>query len=173
LYQFGGIALAVGAIHLAVASGIFGRLESNLPSHKFLRAAYGWLLISGLLMVVEPVHLGWTGQQFSHAYVGGIRHAVTVGFISQMIIGVGTHVAARMNDARPPVLLLTFVLLNLGNLGRVALEIATDYTPRAFAPMGFTGFIELTGLALWAAAMIRLMFPRLVALRRLGPANAS
>jgi hypothetical protein len=58
-----------------------------------------------------------------------------------------------MNDieeAVQPALWATFVLVNLGNAGRVGLEIATDYTPRAFGPMAPTGFIELTGLAIWA-----------------------
>lgn len=163
IYYTGGVCLAIGAIHVAYATRIFFKLAASLRSHKFLRAAYTWLIIAGVLLVLEPTHLGALGQPFSHAYTGAIRHAVTVGFISQMIIGVGSHVAARMNDlddALLPKLWPTFWLLNLGNAARVACEIATDYTPAAFAPMGITGFIELTGLVLWAAVMARTMFPK-------------
>lgn len=163
-YFVGGCCLALGAAHIAFASGIFGHLEKSIRSHKFLRAAYVWLLISGALLIVEPLHLRALGQPFSHAYTGAIRHAVTVGFISQMIIGVGSHVAARMNDlddAMLPKLWPTFWLLNMGNAARVACEIATDYTDLAFRPMGLTGFVELAGLALWGVVMVRTMAPRL------------
>jgi hypothetical protein len=119
------------------------------------------LLVAGVLLVLEPLHLRFIGQPFSHAYTGAIRHAVTVGFISQMILGVGAHVVARMRDLDESILKSlwpAFLLLNVGNTGRVALEIATDFTPLAFRPMGITGFIELVGLSLWAASMIRCMF---------------
>lgn len=164
VYFAGGVCLAIGAVYVASATKLFGKLSESIRSHKFLRAAYSWLVVAGILMVVEPMVLRWLGQPFSHAYTGAIRHAVTVGFISQMIIGVGSHVAARMNDledATLPQLWPTFWLLNIGNLLRVVCEIATDFTPAAFAPMGFTGFVELVGLALWAAAMARAMYPRL------------
>lgn len=163
VYFAGGVCLAIGAVYIVGATGIFARLESSLRAHKFLRAAYGWLLVSGLLAVAEYWHLRAIGQPFSHAYTGAIRHAVTVGFISQMIVGVGTHVIRRMNDLDDRVeasLWPTFWLLNVGNCARVALEIATDYTPAAFAPMGVTGFVELAGLALWGVAMARSMFRR-------------
>jgi hypothetical protein len=113
-------------------------------------------MVAGILVALEPLHLALIGQPFSHAYTGGIRHAVTVGFISQMIVGVGLHVAHRqasIPDRAQPALWSTFILLNLGNFWRVAFEVATDYTPGAFLPMGFTGFVELTGLAIWAWAM--------------------
>lgn len=152
--------LAAGALCLVISSRIYRKLEFSLPSHKFIRAAMAWLLVAGILMIMEPAHLAATGLPFSHAFIGGIRHAVTVGFISQMILGIALHVVGRMNDipiAKVPSLWLPFILLNFGNAGRVFLEIATDYSPLAFRPMGFTGFIELTGLALWAIAVARPM----------------
>ena len=120
-------------------------------------------------MALEPVHLSATGRPFSHAYIGAIRHAATVGFISQMIIGVALRVVSRMNDipnefVKP--LSTTFWLLNLGNAARVGFEIATDYTNGAFFPMGFTGFVELIGLIVWGAYMGQLM------LKRRSPAHA-
>ncbi|HWA83169.1 MAG TPA: NnrS family protein [Fimbriimonadaceae bacterium] len=153
LYFAGGLLLAVAAVMLVVALRIFEPLTERLPAHKFVRAAFVWLLISGGLLLLEPLHLALIGQPFSHAYIGGLRHALTVGFISQMILGVGMHVVARMNDLPESVqksLWSAFILVNLGNAARVVLEIATDYTPGGFLPMAPSGFVELTGLAIWA-----------------------
>lgn len=168
LHFVGGLCLTIGAVYVVVASKVFGDVQKHLRSHKFIRAAYTWLLVAGLLIVIEPIHLRLTGQQFSHAYSGAIRHALTVGFISQMIIGVGSHVISTINDlneTKLPSLIATFWLLNVGNLGRVAFEIGTDYNRAFFAPMGVTGFLELTGLILWATPMLRNMFPKLLLVR--------
>lgn len=162
-YHLGGIALGVGAVLLIASTRMFSPLEFAAPAQKFVRAAFVWLVVAGLLMALEPIHLAAIGQPFSHAFIGAIRHAATVGFISQMILGVGMHVAARMTDLPRDLekpLWWTFWLLNLGNAGRVGLEIATDYTQTAFLPMGVTGFIELTALVLWAAYVLRTMFRR-------------
>jgi hypothetical protein len=112
------------------------------------------------MMVLEPLHLVAVGTEFSHAYVGAVRHAVTVGFISQMIVGVGAHIVNRMRgvpQGSQASLWPTFLLLNLGNAGRVALEVGTDYSPAAFLPMGATGFVELTGIAIWGFTLLVLL----------------
>jgi hypothetical protein len=170
-YYAGGILIAIAAVMFAITSRIFEPVEEPQRSHKFVRGAYGWLIVAGLLVVWEPFHLSLLGVPFSHAYTGAIRHAVTVGFISQMILGFGAHVIARMNDLDEKSLAplwSVFFLVNLGNAGRVALEIATDFTPAAFAPMGLTGFIELVGLAIWAYNVSR----PLMSSRRLKVAHA-
>jgi hypothetical protein len=153
VYFAGGFVLAVAGLVLVLASRTMEPLSMSMRSHKFVRGAYAWLLIAAVLMVVEPIHLQQLGMPFSHAFTGAIRHAITVGFISQMILGFGMHVASRRNDldehALAP-LWSAFVLLNLGNAARVILEISTDYTTLAFVPMGFTGFVELIALGIWA-----------------------
>ena len=50
-----------------------------------------------------------------------------------------------------------FLLLNLGNAGRVVLEVAADYIYSAFVPIGFAGFMKLTGLGLWACYIVRIL----------------
>lgn len=159
-YHFSGVLLLAGAVALVAASRMFEPLQERFPSQKFIRTAFSWLLIGAALGAFEPLHLALIGEPFSHAYTGAIRHAITVGFISQMIIGVGMHVVARMNDVPPSLerpLWATFWLLNMGNAARVGLEIATDYSSAAFLPMGVTGFVELVGLSLWAAYVVRIM----------------
>lgn len=171
MYLIGGIAIATGAVLAVISGRIFEPTSHVVPSRKFIRGAFAWLLIAGVLLLLEPVHLRQIQAPFSHAYIGAVRHALTVGFISQMILGVGTHVISRMNDIPDSLqksFLATFILVNLGNAGRVGLQIATDYTPRAFAPMGATGFIELCGLFLWGYAMVSILLRSRLALRRHG-----
>lgn len=162
-YYLGGVLLAVAATLLVSATRMLEPLETKLPAHKFVRGAFAWLLIAGVMLILEPLHLRAIGEPFSHAFIGAIRHAVTVGFISQMILGVGMHVVSKMNDlpesAQPP-LWSVFILLNLGNAARVGLEVLTDYTPGAFLPMGVTGFVELTALAIWAYYVAKPMLAR-------------
>lgn len=163
LYHVSGPLLLLGATAAVVAARVFEPAELSLRSHKFQRASLAWLLIAGMMIVWEPVHLSVLGVPFSHAYTGAIRHAVTVGFISQMIVGFSLHVAASMTDRDPaslPRLWSVFWLLNLGNLARVACEVLTDFTPIAFVPMGFTGFVELIGLAVWAASLLAMILPK-------------
>ena len=157
LYRLGADFLWLGAVAMSLSLRVFEHALKPNASQQFIRAAFGWLLVAGVLLLLEPFHLAAFGAPFSHAYTGGIRHALTVGFISQMILGVGYHLASRMKgDDQGSVSLLAFVwlLINLGNLGRVSLEIATDYSRAAYGPMGITGVIELAGFAIWAFVMV-------------------
>lgn len=156
LYVAGGLALALGAVILVAASRCF---EAATPvvgtptiARKFLRAAMSWLLIAGGMVLLEPAHLSAIGHPFSHAYIGAIRHAVTVGFISQMIVGVSMQVVPRLRGSAPfpaGAAWIVFALLNMGNGLRVICEVVTDYTPGAFGLMGVTGFVELIALLVW------------------------
>jgi putative Mn2+ efflux pump MntP len=153
LFFTGGACIALAGIGLAITSRVFEPTRESQRSHKFVRGAYAWLIAAGLMILWEPIQLRLVGAPFSHAYTGAIRHAVTVGFISQMILGFGCHVTARLNDLverKMAPLWSAFLLLNLGNAARVALEVASNFTPSAFTPMGLTGFIELVGLGVWA-----------------------
>ncbi len=82
------------------------RLWRALPTHdrsaKFIRAAYGWLIVSLTMLLLLPVYQVASGIPFSHAYYGAIRHAITVGFISLMITGMAAKVVPTLtgHDAR-------------------------------------------------------------------------
>ncbi|HJP84329.1 MAG TPA: hypothetical protein VJ835_12585 [Fimbriimonadaceae bacterium] len=153
LFFAGGACIAAAGMALVVTSRVFEATKGSQRSHKFVRGAYSWLIVAALMILWDPIQLRLLGAPFSHAYTGASRHAVTVGFISQMILGFGCHVTARMNDfveSKMAPLWSAFFLLNIGNAARVGLEIASDFTPAAFAPMGITGFVELVGLGIWA-----------------------
>lgn len=139
-------------------------------SLKFIRAAYVWFIVATAMLVLVPVYnllvyQPLTGARipFSHAFFGAYRHALTVGFITMMIIGVSNKVAmtfSALETQRANSLWATFLLLNFGNAARILTEIATDFTPAAYLLTAMTGFIELFGLALWGYELVRNMYVR-------------
>lgn len=168
---YGSVLLLAGSVVSLVRGWhLFTKVEPE-RSLKFLRAAYVWLFISLALLVLLPVYqFGLLAQLapesaaarmgFSHAYYGAIRHAITVGFVSLMIVGVASRVVPTLNGV--PASQLTrlwapFVLLNVGCALRVSGQIMTDLTASAFPVAGVSGLLEVTGLALWGAHLWAVM----------------
>ncbi len=150
---------------------VFGRMAETDRTVKFLRAAYTWLLISLGMLVLLPAYvlivlprLAPAGEaasmHFSHAYYGAVRHAITVGFISMMIVGVAARVVPTLNGVdirRLTALWGPFVLLNTGCALRVITQTLTDFTPHAYPVAGVSGVLEVAGLALWGAHLWSVM----------------
>jgi hypothetical protein len=129
-------------------------------SGKFIRIAFGWLFVSFAMLLLLPVYQIVSGIAFSHAYYGAIRHAITVGFISMMIVGVAAKVVPTLRGIGPeilPALWLPFALINLGCLWRVGFQIGTDWHPVFFKLVGVSGMLEWTGLAIWAWHLVAVM----------------
>lgn len=157
---------------LAVAVGtpkqfrLFGAVPENERDRglKFIRMAYVWFILAAVMLVFTPIYnlmiyrpLTGAYAPFSHAYFGAYRHALTVGFIMMMIVGVSSKVVPTLSGVdvrRANSLWPTFVLLNVGNLTRVSSQIATDFSPSAYSIMGFSGFIEVVGLSLWGYELL-------------------
>jgi hypothetical protein len=168
------VLLAGGVIALLASWPIFGRVPESDRSLKFMRAAFVWLLVSLAMLVLLPVYqflllprlapasdavqLG-----FSHAYSGAIRHAITVGFISLMIVGVAAKVVPVLNGVsvhRLSPLVVPFVLLNVGCALRVSMQVLTDVWPGVYPVAGVSGVLEVAGLALWGAHLWSVMAGR-------------
>src|SRR5262249_18572039 len=101
---------------------------------------------------------------FSHAYYGAIRHAVTVGFISLMIVGVAAKVVPTLNgvDLRSlSSLWAPFILINAGCALRVGAQILTDITLAAYPWAGVSGLLEVMGLAIWGIHLWSIMDGRI------------
>lgn len=155
------IVLLVVAIATPFQYRLFGKVAENENDRglKFIRAAHIWFIVATAMLVFTPIYnfgiyMPLTGSRvpFSHAFFGAYRHALTVGFIMMMIVGVSSKVVPTLSGVdvrRANSLWPTFVLLNLGNLTRVSFQIATDFSPAAYAVMGVSGFIEIVGLTLW------------------------
>ena len=149
----GWILLAVGVLTVVWPWRLWRPTARNGRGATFIRLGYAWLALSLVMLLLLPAYQAVSGLPFSHAYYGAIRHAVTVGFVSQMIVGVSTlvvPVTPRTATLRP-----TLVLLNLGCFLRVSLQIASDWTPAAFGVIGVSGVLELLALLLWAVVLWR------------------
>jgi hypothetical protein len=113
------------------------------------------------MLPLFPLYSFLTHQLFAHSWIGSYRHAFTVGFISMMILGVSSRVVpilAGVEGARLTSLWGPFVLITTGNAGRVLLQILTDWSPQTAYPLvGFTGFVEVVGLAWWGIHLWRVM----------------
>lgn len=153
--------LFVAAIVTPFQYRLFGMVPENEQdrSLKFIRAAYVWFIVATAMLVFTPIYnfaiyMSITGSNtpFSHAFFGAYRHALTVGFIMMMIVGVSSKVVPTLSGIdvkNAPSLWATFVLLNVGNLTRVVFQVATDFSPTAYRIMGVSGLIEVIGLSLW------------------------
>jgi len=129
-------------------------------SGKFIRVAFAWLFLSFGMLLLLPVYQAASGIAFSHAYYGAVRHAITVGFISMMIVGMGAKVVPTLRGIEPdrlPALWPTFVLLNVGCFWRVASQVMTDWLPVFYGVVAVSGLLEWTALVLWAAHLCAVM----------------
>ena len=161
------IIFLVAAIGTPIQFRLFRPLQagSSDRSLKFIRAAFLWFIVATLLLLFGPyymfgIYLPMTGGEnpFSHAYFGAYRHALTVGFIMMMIVGVSAKVVpgfSGIDIRKTSSLWLVFILLNVGNSWRIVSQITTDFYPEAFRFIGISGFIELTALGLWGYELIR------------------
>jgi len=169
------VALAGGSFLLTARWGLWARGLERDRTTKFVRAAVLWLHLSMLMLLVLPVYarlvlpaaseLSPSGEQalaigFSHAYAGAVRHAITVGFISLMILGMAAKVVPTLNGVDVRILRslwIPFVLVNAGCAMRVGFQIATDFVAWSFPVAGVSGVLEVTGIAVWGLHLWRLM----------------
>jgi hypothetical protein len=133
-------------------------------STKFVRAAYAWLFLSLAMLLLSPAYQyayhQFSGVPFSHAYHGAIRHAITVGFVSLMIMGFAAKVAPTLNGVDPRVLSALrgpFLLVNVGCVLRVAMQPLTDWSPGIYPFLGISGTLEVAGLAWWGFGLARVI----------------
>lgn len=169
------LVLATGTTVLVTNWRIFSHTDEADRSLKFLRAAYVWLFLSMAMLIVFPLYQfqilpRWAAGSealrlgFSHAYYGAIRHAITVGFVSLMIMGVAAKVVPTLNGVASRSLTslwAPFILINLGCSLRVFGQTATDFRHDAFAVAGISGLLEVAGLILWGAHLWQVMSGRI------------
>lgn len=119
---------------------------------KTIRTAYIWLIVTAIILVVMPF-LGY-GTEVQRRFHGALNHAVTVGFITMMIIGyaskmIPTFKGINMYSVR--LSNITFILLNTGCFLRVFSQILVGATGRPifYASMGTSGWFELAALCIF------------------------
>lgn len=174
-YYLGALGLAGSLAAMSLSFKPFSRVQLADRSVKFVRMAQFWLLLSLLMLVLEPLYIALVAGGFGHGYHGGMRHALTLGFIAMMIVGVSAKVVPRLtgNQHAPlPALWGVFALLNLAIVWRIGVEIASDINPANLAWLAPSGAAVLLGLGLWAAHLARLMFKPAPGAARSAPAKA-
>lgn len=129
-------------------------------SAKFVQAAYAWLLVSLSMLTGLPAYVNLPGVLTAHAYTAATHHAMTVGFISMMILGHAAKVVPTLNGINPKTLTQLwgpFLLINTGCLLRVTTQIATDWTKNAYPIIGLSGTLEVVAIAWWGWHLVAIM----------------
>jgi uncharacterized protein involved in response to NO len=148
---------ATGVFNLSVLR-VTQLARRNPWPERFIRTAYMWLLFSsGLNMAFA---LGATlGSPAPHAFVASYHHALTVGFISMMIIGMSMRVVpvfiGQMNR-QTRLAGIIYALMLAGNTARIIGQSFAYLQGGAFyVLMGVSGFVEVCGLVCYAVALWR------------------
>jgi hypothetical protein len=168
--SLGAAALAAGAFSYAVGMRGFLRVRRTSPRpevgqgllERYVQLAFFWLLAGLALLLLADLYWGARGLTPPHAYLGAVRHALTVGFMTTLILGVGQRLLPILSHTLlpwPRLVLPTFLLLAVGNLLRVLTELATSASPAAFAIMPFSAVLELSALTLFSANALRTLWP--------------
>lgn len=129
-----------------------GKLINHLP--PLARLATGWLLLSEVMLVLLPFYSLLSHLSFSHAYYGAIRHAVTVGFLSQMIFLMAPTLLIGNFPVKTFQKRIAFFLLNVGCLARVSLQILSDFYPEAYHFIFLSGLLELSATLVWGLPLL-------------------
>lgn len=127
----------------------------------YVQLAFAWLVIALLLLVAGETVWGVRGQAIPSAYLGAVRHALTVGFLTTLIVGVAQRLLPILDHRLlrwPGLVVPILVLIGVGNLLRVGLEFGTLASHAAFAWLPLSGVLEVGGLVLFSANVLATMW---------------
>jgi hypothetical protein len=116
----------------------------------FVRMAFGWLLVAGLLGV------GAARWDTSGGIWGASRHALTVGFIAVMVLSVGQRILPAFAGMRllwsTGLMFAGLALLTIGCTLRVSCEILAyqGYASWAWDVLPVSAVLELAGITAFA-----------------------
>lgn len=142
---------------------------------RYVQAAFFWLLAGLLMLLGGALWQAVEGRVVPHPYLGAIRHALTVGFMTTLILGVGQRLLPVLEHsllAWPQLAAPIFLCIAVGNLLRVVSELATMFWASAFVIMPISSILELAALALFTANVLRTLWPAPDTLLRTGQVTA-
>lgn len=151
----GGAMFAIAALRMlepAISEPKTRGIHGSFPF--FIRMAYVWLLLAAAL------GLAASRWDTSGGIWGASRHALTVGFISVMILCVGQRVLPAFAGMRTlwstKLMFLALVLLTLGCSLRVLAEVLAyqDYASWAWKVLPVSALLELLALTLFAVNIL-------------------
>ncbi|SPE26864.1 conserved membrane hypothetical protein [Candidatus Sulfotelmatomonas gaucii] len=155
------ILLACGAITICFALHLTERphgtakVQGIHPSFPtFVRLAYAWLVIAGLMSI-------WAAFADEHGGIwGASRHALTVGFAATMVFTIGPrilpHFAGFYGVFSKRLMFAALLLLQIGCTLRVLSEPLAYEGIASFAwkTLPISGVLELTGVLVFAANIV-------------------
>lgn len=121
---------------------------------KFVYQSYGWLVVATIMIAAFSTYQAITTRSVPHAMMGAYRHALTVGFITLMIMGYANRILPVFTGNRiysTRLLNASFVLITMGNFLRVTFQSLTvPFGEKMFLIAGISGYFELMALFLFA-----------------------
>jgi hypothetical protein len=150
---FASSAFAIGfALHLTQQPHGQPKVEGIHPSFPtFIRLAYAWLVIAGLMSI-------WAAFADQHGGIwGASRHALTVGFAATMVFSIGPRILPHFGGVHgifsKRLMFLSLLFIQTGCLLRVSSEpLAYEgLLPFAWKVLPISGMLELSGVLLFAA----------------------
>lgn len=130
--------------------GTYGRYE------WFIRAAFGWLLVATILIVLDAVGMLADDRVLEAPLSAPITHAFTLGFVTMVLFGVGIRMLTLFEGTEAPMhwlLDVAFVSLNVGVVIRVVYGFGT--LPGADQLQGLSGGLGLLALVAFAIVLRR------------------
>jgi hypothetical protein len=166
----GAISLACGALSYAFAMRGFVRTRRSRERpeagsgalRSYIQLAFFWLIASLIAQAGGDIYWGTHGLTPPHSHLGAVRHALTVGFMTTMIMGVGQRLIPILEHIIlpwPKLVVPILTLIGVGNFWRVGTEFVAAQSSTAFVVMPFSSLLELSALALFAANVIRTLWP--------------
>jgi uncharacterized protein involved in response to NO len=150
---------AAGIFNLS-AVGTKQLARRNPWPERFIRTAYFWLLFSSGLNMAFALS-ATLGSPAPHAFVASYHHALTVGFISMMIVGMSMRlvpVFIGYMNRHTRLAGIVYALLLAGNTARIIGESFAYLQGGAFYTlMGVSGAVEVCALVCYAVALWRAM----------------
>jgi hypothetical protein len=146
------LAVYVHALGILIPPAGPGEPGIDRRYEKFLRLGYAWLLISAAMLGTFSV-LALAGRDLDHAFVGAYRHAITVGFITTLMVGMAARIVPIFRGVplySPRLLDATFWLLAVGTGIRVVFQSLSGwFGPEYLRAAAVSGVMELAALILF------------------------
>jgi uncharacterized protein DUF542/cytochrome c/quinol oxidase subunit I len=159
----------LAVVVFAFGVGVFGRRAPSPPAdadqyyRKFIVAAYAWLVLAAVLLAFIGAWEAGVGP-LPRELTGSYRHAITVGFVTAMIMGVASRVVPRFRGV--PLqglshLEVAFWLLNAGCAIRVAFQAVAGFRGEPFTLVSsVSAYLEIPALALFSLVIWRTLGAR-------------
>ncbi len=165
LLAAGALLELIGFASLVASIGLLGRRVTprnyNLGTYVryewFVRSAYIWLLVAGILQVLQAAGGVWETRIFPAELAKPTLHVLALGFVTMMIMGMGSRMIPLFEGSILPVhrlMDLAYVSLNVGVVLRLAfgvLPLGAEWPGLAASGMLGTLALALFAWVIWRA----------------------